>query len=121
MFEVVLGILPPISTNYLFVFDKSMTGLVHAALGGRGGKKRRKGEATVSATTALDAATAAARRFSHHKENKKTQVKASLGRLCSLFTPGWIWQELKTRQALQLIMGWLCTSGRPAAVTNWLN
>lgn len=67
MFEVVLGILPPISTNYLFIFDKSTTGLVRAVLGGGRGKNIRRGEATVNATTVLDAATAAARRFSHHK------------------------------------------------------
>lgn len=71
MFEVVLGILPPITTNYLFIFDKGATGPVRAFLGGGGGKRRREGEATANATTAQDSAAAAARPFSHHKENKE--------------------------------------------------
>lgn len=90
--------------------------------GGKTGKKMRKGEARASATTALDAARRRYLSIFPSQGEQRAEVKAFSGwTKCSLLAPDWIWQELKTAKAAQLIMGWFRASGRPAAVTNWLN
>lgn len=50
VFEVVLGILPPISTNYLLILTKARQVLCELFWGEKKAKKMRKGEATASTT-----------------------------------------------------------------------
>lgn len=98
VFEVVLGILPPISTNYLLILTKARQVLCELSWGEKKAKKMRKErQQRAQPTIALDDARRCYLSIFPSQGEQRAEVKAFSGwTKCSLLTPDWIWRELKT-------------------------
>lgn len=84
VFEVVLGILPPISTNYLLILTKAGQVLCELSWGEKKASEedeKSRGNSEHNQLLLWMPPAAATCRFSHHKENKEPEWRLFLGGL----------------------------------------